>query len=173
MTDEELLSQIMKSTESFGPKCSKYSGAVTVEWLRQAFRKHGIHVSHRDVFIKGLPIEFDLILPRDGATPNLGLLYEPEDVRAVIEVKAKGVFGKDGLDRINQTFKIVQDSHPHVHCAYVTLTERQSYRWAATNENLNAPAFTLFWHTGAKNVRYQATGEWEKVIRFAREVAAC
>jgi len=48
-----------------------------VEVIRQALLDDGIPVSSRDVFIRGIPIEFDLIVPRHDASPPADrILYE-------------------------------------------------------------------------------------------------
>jgi hypothetical protein len=117
----------------------------------------------------GGPIELDLLIPRAGAIGKLDLLYEPADVGAVIEVKANGIIGKPALDRIRDAFGAVQRANSHIRCAYVALTERRGYRWAATDEILNAPAFNLFYYRGSRITAAEPTGDWARLIQLAKQ----
>ena len=87
--DEILRRQVDKAREMFGPKCDKYVGAVTVEAIRRALKRHGIETSSRDVFIRGVPIEVDLLIARRPSGPKDELLYRPQDVAAAFEIKTR------------------------------------------------------------------------------------
>jgi hypothetical protein len=65
MTGEEIVTEIRDATEQFG-KCGKFGGAATVEIVKHGLSKEGISTSARDVFIKGVPLEIDLLVPRRG-----------------------------------------------------------------------------------------------------------
>ena len=163
--EHELLAGVQEDKEAFGVKCNKLTGAVTVELLRSALLDLGVAVSPRDVFIRGVPIEVDLLLPtRDGILSH-GLVYEPEDVLAAFEVKYTGSFGEKALTNIRRSFTRIRAANPRIHCAYVTLAERKRYKWAATADNLGADAFTLFWHNGSSIARrYDPTGDWSRLV---------
>jgi hypothetical protein len=63
MDAQELFKEIEKAQEPFGrSRYAKFSGSVTVELIRKALLSHGINTSYRDVFIKGLPLEIDLLI---------------------------------------------------------------------------------------------------------------
>jgi hypothetical protein len=158
----------MDAKDAFGLECTKFAGAITAEWLRQALKVHGIPISRRDVFIRGVPIELDLVIPKGPGSGILDLLYEPADVAAVIEVKTHGIIGKPALDRVCKTFADIRGSCAGIRCAYVTLTERDSYRWKATSENLKADVFTLFYDNSDRGDPPMPTGDWERFIAFAR-----
>ncbi len=49
--------------------CNKFEGHLAVETLKQALADEGIASSARDVFVKGVPVELDLLIPRIGASP--------------------------------------------------------------------------------------------------------
>ena len=51
------------SCEAFG-KCGKFAGAATVEIIKKALADEALPASVRDVFIQGLPVEWDLVVPR-------------------------------------------------------------------------------------------------------------
>src|SRR4051794_20226944 len=99
MTDRELLDRITAAKKQFGTRCKKLSGAMTVEWHRLALADERIPTSARDVYVRGLPIEIDLLVPTLGAKPEVGIVYEPEQVAVALEVKAGGIFGQSALDR--------------------------------------------------------------------------
>jgi hypothetical protein len=58
MTGEEVVTQAWDACDAFG-KCGKFAGAATVEVVKQALADEGLPTSVRDVFIKGLPVEWD------------------------------------------------------------------------------------------------------------------
>lgn len=160
-----ILACVQKAKEGFGTNCKKFSGSVTVEILRSALLSLGIPVSTRDVFIKGVPIEVDLLIPTRVATPDYGLMYHPGDVLAVLEVKNYGAFGEDTLKRVHRSFELIRAANPQIYCAYVTLAERRGYKWAATADNLSADVFTLFWHNGSsRNGGFESTGDWSNLV---------
>jgi|HubBroStandDraft_6_1064221.scaffolds.fasta_scaffold668781_2 hypothetical protein len=62
MTGEEIVTKAWEECDAFG-KCGKFAGAATVEILKQALADEGLPTSVRDVFIKGLPVEWDIVVP--------------------------------------------------------------------------------------------------------------
>ncbi len=163
--DEILRREIERARETFGPKCDKYVGAVTVEAIRGALKRHGIETSSRDVFMQGVPIEVDLLIARQGAEPKHALLYRAQDVAVALEIKNRGCYGEMALEKTRRNFEEIRAHGPHIRCLYVTLTEREGYKWAATEENLGVPVYTLFWRAGSsKEPRFKSTGDWETLL---------
>ncbi len=163
MTGEEIVEKAWAQCEFFG-KCGKFAGAATVEVMKQALKDEGIPTSGRDVFVRGLPMEIDLIVPCPGAAPLLnGLLYEPSQVACALEVKLSGLHSKEDVPSLARKFE--QAKTLGVRCGYVTLGERQSYRDKATEENLRFPCFTLTWHTART---LTDTGDWPRLLTFIR-----
>jgi len=165
-SDRELLDRILAAQESFGPRrCGKFSGAVTVEVLRAGLRQAGFAVSNRDVFIRGVAIEVDLLIVRPGYDLPGRVLYEPSEVLAALEIKNVGSFGQATIEKVRRDFSRISTACPAALCAYVTLTERKSYKWAITEGNLGHPVFTLFWFKDSGRQRhYQRTGEWPRLL---------
>jgi hypothetical protein len=163
--EHTLLQGVEESKQAFGVKCGKFSGSVTVQLLRSALQEAGIDVSSRDVFIRGVSVEIDLLVPKRNATPDAELVYDPSDVLAAIEVKNSGSFGDGTLESTRKCFARIRAANPNIECMYVTLMERKGFKWAATRENLGADVYTLFWHSGsAKTRRYEATGDWARLV---------
>lgn len=161
--EEHILQAILAGRDAFGTECPrKYIGALTIEYIRRSLVDHGIPTSPRDVFIKGVSVEIDMIVPREGAIPENGILYKGEDVLAAIEVKNHGVFGKgsSSCEGLRRSFREIQSVCPRIWCAYVTLSERESLKNKITTENLSFPAYTLFWDPTRKTPRYEPTGHW-------------
>jgi hypothetical protein len=163
MTGEQIVMEAWSACEDFG-KCGKFAGAVTVEIIKNALAAEGIRTSARDVFIKGLPIEIDLIVPRRGAEPSFGgVLYGAPEVAVALEIKKSGLYGERSLAAVRENFKAL-GAHG-VACAYVTLGERQSYCYKATEENLGGiPCFTLCWTRGDGPL--QETHDWDRLLKF-------
>ena len=171
MNEQALLKRVMEARTAFGKTCKKYSGTVTLELMRRALQENDILVSPRDIFISGIPIEIDLLVPRGRARSRWGVLYRPEDVLAVMEVKTYGSFGKSAVDVIRGNFDNIRASAPDISCVYVTLAERKSYKWAVSTESLGYPAFTLFWHSGpVDDPDFKATGDWAKLLHYLRSL---
>jgi hypothetical protein len=168
--NERLRKEIEAEKNAFGTKCHKFAGALTIECMRRAFGQHGIATSPRDVFIDGIPIEIDLMVPRRAACPRYGIVYNPEDVLAVLEIKTFGAFGKNTSQRVRACFDEIQGRHPNIWCAYATLMERESYKYKVTNESINGrkghrEAYTLFWHSASlSNREYTATRDWTSLV---------
>ena len=170
MRGEEIVDKARKAKKDFGANCpKKFAGAVAIEILRAALNDEGIVTSPRDVFVRGVPVEVDLIVPYKDEKPFLGLLYEPKQVAVALEVKKSGSFGEGALDKIRFDFARLREAG--IRCAYVTFEERQSYRWKATTENLGFPCFTLAWHKKTDGP-LEPTQEWERLVGFLREVVA-
>jgi hypothetical protein len=167
MDAKQILDRVREAKDGFGAKWpKKYSGAVTVEVIGEALRDAGYNVSPRDSFIRGIPIEVDLLVVRPGVEPQFGCLYEPSDVLVAIEIKNSGSFTKSCIETTRNNFKKITKANAEIRCCYVTLTERETYKWRVTNDNLGHPyrAFTIFWHRGSKNIDYQDTGDWQKFL---------
>jgi len=166
MTGEELVREARMASKGFQSKCRKFSGAVAAELLKRALEDEGVLTSARDVFIRGVPLELDLVIPYSGQEPTLDLLYEPEQVALALEVKKSGSFGERTLQAIHSNFEELGKFN--VKCAYVTLEERKSYRHKATKENLGGhECFTLAWHK-ASDGPVEDTNDWNRLLTFIR-----
>lgn len=165
MDDRTLLKNIDSAKKNFGATCSKYSGAITVEFVRLGLLEHRISVSPRDVYIKGVPIEIDLLVPKAVVIPEHHLLYHPEDVLVVFEIKNHGTFGEKTVEGIRRNFETIQKYNKKIHCWYVTLLERKGYKWAITKNTLSFSSYTLFWYSGSgRNHKVEPTGDWARLI---------
>lgn len=78
MADEhDFRSRVETAIRAFGVNCSKLAGAVTVEVSRTALLESGMSVSPHDVFIRGVPVEFDLLITAPNTAPTYGVVYNP------------------------------------------------------------------------------------------------
>jgi hypothetical protein len=165
MTAREVLEKVLRAMEEFEVKCKKFSGAITTALIREALLEEGFNVSERDVFIDGIPIEIDLLIAQKDASPINRIRYDPKDVLVVLEIKSRGTFGENACRRISTNFNIIKQTKNNICCIYITLSERKNYKWRATEKEINAPVYTLFWHSGPENkLEYDPTGNWEKLI---------
>jgi hypothetical protein len=169
MTGEEIVRQARNANRGFQLKCRKFAGAMAAELMKKALAGEGIPTSARDVFIRGIPLEIDLIVPRRGQEPSLGLLYEPQQAAVALEIKKMGSFGDKTLQTIRNNFTQLRERG--VLCAYVTLEERKTYRYKATEENLGGfPCFTLVWHKGkGGDGPVEETQDWDRLLVFLRQ----
>ena len=165
MLEQELFSLLKQGKQSLGVQSKKFTGTLVIEILRRAFEECRIGASRPNVYLKGLQFEVDLIIPRRGANVEFEILYSPVDVLAVLEIKTSGLFSKEDSSRIGSVFRAVQSINPSIFCAYVTMSERQSYKYKATEEKLGFPVYTLAWHHGPDEDRkYENTGDFSRLI---------
>jgi len=161
ITDSEILALIREEKKQFGCKCGKYAGALTIEVIRSALKTIPVNVSPRDSFIRGVAIEFDLMIVADGVSPAHNVLYRPKDVLAVVEIKNYGSFGDRTIQKVRADFETASRACPNLTCMYVTLVEREGFRWAVTRKNTGYPAYTLFSHRGEN---FWSTGDWRRFL---------
>jgi hypothetical protein len=172
--DQELHKHVLEAKQAFGVKCAKFAGAVTVEVFRKALVDKGFAPSPRDVFIRGVPVEVDLLLLRKGVGATDRILYEPSEALAAFEVKSRGSFGARSIESIRRSFTAIQAANSKIACMYVTLAERKNYKWRVTSQNLGFPAFTLFWHGGGseRNLKCESSGDWQGLLRELADLYA-
>jgi len=164
-----ILEEIDRFYYRFGEGSARYQtkaiGAVTNEVIRQHLVQKGVLVSNRNVFIDGLPTEWDLIVHRAGAVPEVGCVWSPADVLAVIEIKYSGLYDHEAIQRLNDTFLRLTQKHPHIKPFYFTLMETTSARDKVTDETLGCRALTLHWHRQRKGKYvYNITNAWELLV---------
>ena len=169
----EIVERMRKAKTDFGdcyPK--KFGGAAAIEILRAELREEGILTSGRDVYVKGLSSEVDLLVPKKDAEPWLELLYEPREIAIALEVKKTGTYAESGRDKIKDDFARLDKLG--VKCAYVTFEERESYRWRPTQESLGFPCFALAWHKVSDGplIPTKEEEDWEAFVRFLRREIA-
>src|SRR5438093_13782901 len=100
----------------------------------------------------------------------MGMLYEREDVYAVLEIKNAGSFGDQTIRSVRSNFERVRQRVPEVTCAYVSLEERQGDKWAITDANSGVRAFTLAWRKGGSGP-YFLTTHWSRLVSLLREAS--
>lgn len=164
MTGEQLVAEVLKTYDLLD--CRKFQGHATVEIVKEALAQEGFATSARDVFIRGLPIEWDLLVPREGAEPALhGLLYQPEHIRVALEIKLSGICGNRAktLDAMRRNSELA--AGVGVKYAYVGLCDRRSQ--AATTEGTGCNAFNLTWSLG-RECR-EESGDWPRLLEFLRQ----
>jgi len=170
--DSFILEEVRQRKSDCGPKCSKYRGALAVELIRSALRQEGLFVSDRDVYIKGIPLEIDLLILKSDSSPANHILYNANDVLAILEIKNRGSFGEVSIKQIRENFNLIRSSNDNIECLYVTISERETYRWKVTPENIGSPVYTLFWNTGTEDkLKFERTGEWDTLITVIKKMS--
>jgi hypothetical protein len=149
---------------------NKFIGALMVELIRAEFIRNGIEISPRDVFIENIPFECDLLILNKQITPSHGIIYTPGDVKAVIEIKTRGNFGEQAGRRLLDTFDLISAKYQHIQCIYLTLYERENYKYRLVPEKWKYSVVELFSTQNDPDIAFehgtlQPTGEWEKFIK--------
>jgi hypothetical protein len=167
VTGLEIVNECVEACEL--ADCNKFEGHLAVEILKRALADEGIATSSRDVFIEGLPVEWDLLVPHAGASPSFnGLLYKPTQAKVAIEVKLSGLCGSKvkALSAIRGNFELARRAG--VHCAYVAFCDHES--GCATDGNLGFPCFNLTW--SHKPRPREDSGDWPRLLEFLRALPA-
>lgn len=175
MEEEAILQEIEKTLNIFNfnnvkTNAKKFSGAITTEVIRQHLMNHNFSVSNRDVFIHGIKNEVDLLIAKPSAKPKYGILYEPKDVLAVLEIKKLGSFGQKTIVTVQNLFNSIKEIAPHALCCYLTVLERHNFRQSVNPENLGYPAYTLFNYKGDNIHKRHSTTQWNDFIKRLNKI---
>jgi hypothetical protein len=162
----EILNKILdyrKRTRS-----TKFVGAMTIELLRKDLMELGLNVSNRDIFIEGVPNELDLLVAKKGTNPEENLVYRPDDILAVLEVKFRGSYGKSSVVKIKKVFDSIKAANKSIECYYVSVSENRRYKHRITRDNLGYQCFEFFTResnleSALRNGRIAPTGDWERL----------
>lgn len=159
-----ILKSLKSSEKALGFPSRQFSGAVCVSLLKELLSEKGIATSEKDVFIKDVPIEFDLLIVKPNSKPLHGLLWNPEDVIAALEVKKSGTISEEGTAKTNSDFGRLRTYHPHIKLFFVTFSEIRSK--VATIKRSDE-SFTFFIR---RNGKYSATGDYERFLSVISEL---
>jgi hypothetical protein len=152
---------------------TKLTGALTVEIIRNRLLRSEFPVSPRDVFIKGDPTEFDVLVIRPTAKPTCGIIFDPHDVAAVLEIKFSGVYSQSVPIDLRQLFERLRSKHPHIQCMYITVCEDPKFKYRMTSEVLGFPAFTLNWWVDYKRTSVKSGNGWHEVVACLQTALSC
>ncbi len=167
MISSEILERVENAKADFGTKTTKFTGAATEEAIRKALKEAGIPVSGRDVFIKGVPIEIDLLIPKPGVDVDDRILFAPDEVLFALEIKNFGSFGQATIDGVSKSFGAIKTAAPAITCVYLTLAERETYSWRVTDENIPGRVFMIFWYDVKGNRgQYHDSHDWERFLQL-------
>ena len=164
MEEDVIRNEVEEAETSFGIKSNKFSGALMIEVLKSHLEKAGFSASNRDVFIKGVKSEIDLLVIRKDAIPQYDLIYNPNDVIAAFEVKRSGSYGEQEVYKIKNTFDRIREKNSNIFCCYITFKERKNYKYKITSEKLRYEAYTLFFYEKEGEGLKNNEGEWDKFI---------
>lgn len=155
-------------------KCTKFVGALTIELLRTELTKLGFNVSNRDVFIEGVTNELDLLIVKDSRQPRENLVYCPEDVLAILEIKFRGSYGKTSIEKIRGVFDSIKEANKDIQCFYISVSENKNYKYRITKESLGYDCFELLTResnleSALKRDRIRVTGDWNRLLSKLRK----
>ncbi len=170
MRSKKIYDEILEATnqvygELLPGRRRKATGALAVEVIRKHLLKAKIPISPRDVYIKGNPTEIDILVPRPGVRPYLGVIYNPEDVIAVLEIKYSGVYSQDSSRNIADTFRALKALNQHMKCVYLTVCENKDLSYRVTSKKLGFQAFTLCW-VNSTRTNVKPADEWQAVVDY-------
>lgn len=160
----ELLKSLNLAEKELGFDSKQFSGAVCVNLLREVIKENGLTTSEKDVFIKDVPIEIDLLIVKHGSKPLYGLLWNPEDVIAAFEVKKSGLISEYGKTKTNSDFSRIKTYHPHIHLFFITISEIRS-KLASIEKSDDS--FTFFIR---RNGKYSETGDYDRLLDVLRAI---
>ena len=165
--------QIFKETTEWfslmGCKCNKFLGSATIQTIRSHLAKKGFNISQRNVYIQNIPNELDLLILDKGVN-NKMLVYEPEEVLAILEIKFRGSFGKSSIESLKKVYEHIKQID-NIPCLYVTLLEGKTYKNKITKENSGWNTFDIFYYKGdIMKGKKEDTGDWYKLIKYIQKI---
>lgn len=108
----------------------KLRGAIAAELLKQLITEYfnnnskSFKISNVNSYIVGSKFEYDLLIVKESAEPFIGIAYRPEDVIAIIECKAGGLFKVEkDTDNIAQAINRAMLINPDIRLGYITMSE--------------------------------------------------
>ena len=126
----KILDDFVKEYHGTMKDAKKLRGALATELLRQELNNYfyqkdiTVKVSTENSYIFGSKYEYDLLLVKADAEPFSNLIYYPEDVIAVIESKAGGLFDIDKeTDNIAKAVNKAWELNRNIRFGYITLSE--------------------------------------------------
>ena len=126
-----VLNQLMEQYHGSSEDAKKLRGAVASELLRQELDRyiteHGkpLKVSPVNAYIAGSKFEYDLLVVKPNADAYMGLVYRPEDVVAVIESKAGGLFDVEAdTSNIAKAVNRAMSLNSTIRFGYITMSEK-------------------------------------------------
>ena len=167
--DYDILMELKEIEERFGVKSSKFSGALLAETVKSHLENEGFKVSNRDVFIQGIKNELDLLILKPNARSISNLCYDVNEVLAVLELKKRGAIGYQTRINVKNLFDTIVEMNSNIRCVYLTLTERKTYTFRVSEEELGHAVFELFpREKGIFNFEKFAHGfgVWNKFVSF-------
>jgi len=170
MDERKILNRILELREK-QEKSTKFVGSLTTELIRKELLRQGLNVSNRDVFIEGISNELDLLILKPDSKPKENLLYNPNDVLYCLEIKFRGSYTENGINRIKNTFDKVKNINDKIKCIFLTISENRKYKYRITKEKLGNKheCFELFTRDttlekALKSKTLKLTGDWDKFL---------
>jgi hypothetical protein len=148
---------------------TKLTGALAIEVIRNRLLQSGLSVSQRDVFINGDPTEFDTLVVRPACRAVCGIVYDPIDVAAVLEIKFSGVYSRRVPTDLRELFGRLKSKHPHIQCIYLTVCENPKFAYRIKGEDLGFPAFTLNWWKNYRKIDVEPGDTLQSAIECLRK----
>lgn len=161
-----IFKEIIDFVNEMGCDCNKFKGTATVQILREHLSLKGYNVSNRDVYIKGVPHELDLLVLRKNVNNSL-IIYNPKDVIFVFEIKYNGTTDLNYLSRV---YNSIIEKNNKINCTYVTILEQQSWTKRFTKETIGFDYFVLYtYRSTTRMLPEMDMGGWEKLLKYLEE----
>lgn len=126
----EELNQLMLLYNEDAKKSKKLRGAIAAELLKQLINEYFSKInkpykaSNVNSYIAGSKFEYDLLIVKASATPFIEIVYRPEDVIAIIECKAGGLYKvENDTDNIAKAVNRAIEINSNIRFGYITMSE--------------------------------------------------
>ena len=165
-------------------KWSKYNGDVACRLIAHYLGQHLGHLAEvvgPNVYVEGMPTEFDLLLVRRGAQPSrFTAAYPSSSIIAILEIRSGGIIDLKRVKKIRNNFDDVQKKAP-INCIYLAITETMSTKkptsinyLGQTKEGLLPyPVFCLHdWRWKQDIDKGLNIGEWGRLISLLKQLSS-
>lgn len=160
---------------------SKFYGDVVSRIIAAYLTRHlppDYKVIGPDVYIIGLPTEFDLLVADKTATPlEFSSSYSLSQLYSVIEVKMTGIFEKKEsfrakAEKIRDKFQPLVKENSNLKCAYIAVEEvspikETSYNYIEETRKALEPFPFFVLRNNRNKIPYR--GQWESFVKFVMQ----
>ncbi len=178
-TEEKILKTSLDINRKMREKTDKYPrkfiGALAIELIIKELKKEGFNLSNRDVFIFGSHNELDLVVLKKKQRARENLLYYPDQVFAVFEIKFNGIFTKNDISRVKKAFRSIKKLDKRIKCLYLAISENSNFVYYREEKKLGDKSFFLFLRNGSledaiKRGRIHKTDDWNRLVKILSKV---
>lgn len=136
-------------------------------------------VTEPNAYIKGFPIEYDLLIVRKDSNPEKYThSFDPKDVYYGLELKLSGIYARkenlrDKINNIKSNFDLIKNRHSHIDFSYLVFSEvtnpkmKGSIDYLKENRAVFEPEYGVFCLSDDRQgkITSELANQWDKFVQ--------